>query len=116
TAYVLVREPVEDADDVPTCLVKLTTGFDCPGCGGTRAAFYLLRGDLRAAARHHLLFGFVAPFLASAYLASSAGRIFGWRLPQLRPGPATVSVLLGVLGVVTVARNLPWDPFTWFYV
>jgi len=116
TAYVLVREPVEDAAGVTTCLVKLTTGFDCPGCGGTRAFFYLVRGDLPAAARHHLVFVFIAPFLVYAYLAWAAGRIFGWRLPQLRPGPATVGVLLGVLGVFAVARNLPWEPFTWFYV
>ena len=47
----------------PTCLLKLTTGLDCPGCGGTRALWYLLHGDLPAAARHHFLFVFALPFL-----------------------------------------------------
>jgi hypothetical protein len=115
-AYVLVREPVDDAAAVTTCLAKLTTGFDCPGCGGTRAFFYLLQGNIPAAARHHLVFVFAVPFLAWAYLAWAGNRVFGWRLPQLRPGPAAVTALLTVLGVFSVLRNLPWEPFTWFYV
>ena len=52
-AYVLYTNPTDgNADSVPTCLVKLTTGFDCPGCGGTRAFYYALHGNLPAAARH----------------------------------------------------------------
>ncbi len=58
-----------DADAAPSCLLKLTTGFTCPGCGGTRAAWYLLHGDLGAAARHHLLFVFAVPFLIYMYVA-----------------------------------------------
>ena len=38
--------PPSGAFDSPTCLVKMTTGFDCPGCGGTRAFWYLLHGDV----------------------------------------------------------------------
>src|SRR5512142_1777059 len=42
-AYALLKNPTEDgAFTSPTCLIKLTTGFDCPGCGGTRAFWYLL--------------------------------------------------------------------------
>src|SRR4051794_31230744 len=37
--YTFVTHPTSaGADSVPTCLAKMTTGFDCPGCGGTRAA------------------------------------------------------------------------------
>lgn len=115
-AYVLVREPLDGAADETTCLLKFTTGYDCPGCGGTRAFFYLLQGNLPAAARHHLVFVFVLPFLAYAYLVWAANLVFGWRLPQLRPGPGAVGILLGSLGVFAVLRNLPWEPFSWFYV
>lgn len=115
-AYVMVNEPVDSAGDVTTCVVKLTTGFDCPGCGGTRAFFYLLQGNLPAAARHHLLFVFAVPFLVYAYAVWAGNRVFRWRLPALRPGPLAIGVFLTTLGVFTVLRNLPFLPFIWFFV
>jgi hypothetical protein len=115
-AYVLSREPVDSAGDVTTCLLKLTTGFDCPGCGGTRAFYYLVQGNIPAAARHHLVFVFAVPFLVYAYAVWAGNRVFRWRLPQLRPGPLAFVVFLITLGAYTVLRNLPWAPFTWFYV
>ena len=115
-AFVLVREPVDAAADTPSCLLKYTTGYDCPGCGGTRAFFFLLQGNLPAAARHHLVFIFAVPFLLYAYLAWAGNRVFGLRLPQLRPAPGAIGAVLIALGVFTVLRNLPWEPFSWFYV
>lgn len=115
-AYVLAREPVDGAGDVTTCVLKLTTGFDCPGCGGTRAFFYLVQGNLPAAARHHLVVVFAVPFLLYAYLTWAGNRIFRWRLPQVRPGPLAIGAFLISLGVYAVLRNLPWEPFSWFYV
>ena len=62
-AYTLGAHPTGiGAFDSPTCLVKLTTGFDCPGCGGTRAFYYLLHGNVPAAARSHIMAVFAAPF------------------------------------------------------
>ena len=117
TTYVLASDPVDaGADAVPTCIVKLATGFDCPGCGGTRAAWYLLHGDLAAAARHHLMFVFAVPFMLYAYVAWAAGQAFGWKIPQLRVSPVGVGMFLVVWGVFAVLRNLPWAPFTWFFV
>src|SRR5690606_23027819 len=50
-SYVLVSNPTDaGANDISTCLVKLTTGLDCPGCGGTRAFYYLLTGNVPEAA------------------------------------------------------------------
>lgn len=115
-AYFSIREPVDGAFDETTCLLKMTTGFDCPGCGGTRAFFYLTHGNLPAAARHHLLFVFAVPFLVYMYVAWAGNRVFGWRLPQLRVTPTTIGVFLGAAGVFAVLRNLPFAPFTWFYV
>jgi hypothetical protein len=115
--YTLVTDPTDSGPDaLPTCLLKLTTGLDCPGCGGTRAFWYVLHGDLGAAARHHLLFVFVLPYLLYLYVAWAVQHMFGRRLPQLPLTPAVlVGFLLGWL-VFSVARNLPWVPFTWFYV
>ncbi|MGW4463395.1 DUF2752 domain-containing protein [Micromonospora sp. NPDC004704] len=115
--YTLYADPTRSAPDAaPTCLLKLTTGLDCPGCGGTRAFWYLLHGDLPAAARHHILFVFAVPFLLYVYAAWAGKQLFGWRLPQLSIGPVTIGVFLAAWMAFSVLRNLPWTPFTWFYV
>ena len=117
TTYVLAADPTDSqADAVPTCLLKLTTGFDCPGCGGTRAFFYLLYGNIPAAARHHAMFVFALPFLLYAFVAWGGREVFRWRLPMLRFGPKTVGIFIAAWGVFSVLRNLPWPPFTWLYV
>jgi hypothetical protein len=115
--YTVLTKPTEStADALPSCLLKLTTGLDCPGCGGTRAFWYVLHGDIGAAARHHLLFVFALPFLLYLYVAWAVRHMFGLRLPQFTLSPkVVVGFLVGWL-VFSVARNLPWAPFTWFYV
>lgn len=115
--YTLLSDPTDSAPDaLPTCVLKLTTGLDCPGCGGTRAFWYVLHGNLPAAARHHLLFVFALPFLIYLYVAWAGRQAFGWRLPQLRIGPSVIGVFLAAWLAFSVLRNLPWAPFTWFYV
>jgi hypothetical protein len=117
TSYVLLADPTDGgAGATPTCLLKLTTGFDCPGCGGTRAFWYVLHGNLPAAARHHAVFVFALPFLAYLLVAWVGREMFRWRLPMPRIGPTTIGVFLAVWGVFSVLRNLPWPPFIWFYV
>ncbi|MEV1286950.1 DUF2752 domain-containing protein [Micromonospora sp. NPDC049679] len=115
--YTTLVDPTDStADAAPTCLLKLTTGLDCPGCGGTRAFWYVLHGDLPAAARHHILFVFALPFLLYLYVAWAGERMFRWRLPQLRITPAVVGVFLAAWLAFSVLRNLPWAPFAWLYV
>jgi len=46
--------------EVSTCLVRSATGVSCPGCGMTRAASALLRGDLRTSWTFHPLAPLVA--------------------------------------------------------
>src|SRR5689334_10382451 len=108
--YTLVTDPTNsDAFSAPPCLLKLTTGFDCPCCGGTRAFWYLIHGNLPQAARHHAVFVFAVPFLLYMYVAWSAKAIFKRDvLPALRLSPLTVGAFLGVWLVFSVLRNLPW--------
>ncbi|MFC6017314.1 DUF2752 domain-containing protein [Plantactinospora solaniradicis] len=115
--YTLFTDPAHSAPDAaPSCILKLTTGLDCPGCGGTRAFWYLLHGDLPAAARHHLMFVFAVPFLLYIYLAWTGRQVFGWRLPQLEITPKMIGIFLAAWAVFTVLRNLPWAPFDYLYV
>ncbi|MFF0376930.1 DUF2752 domain-containing protein [Actinoplanes missouriensis] len=115
--YTLVSDPISsEAGAEPTCILKYLTGFVCPGCGGTRAAWYLLHGDLPAAARHHAMFVFAVPFLLYLYVAWAGRRLFNLRLPQLTISPAAMITFMAVWGVWSILRNLPWAPFTAFYV
>ena len=56
-------------DDGPTvCPFALCTGMACPGCGMTRAASHLIRGDLSTALGYHPLIPFIAAISAGGWL------------------------------------------------
>jgi hypothetical protein len=113
---VLIRPTSVFGATHPTCIVRLLTGFDCPGCGGTRAAWYLLHGDLADAARHNAPFVVAVPFLMYMYIAWTLNTLFGWKVPQLRLSTTSLIVFMGAWMAFSVLRNLPWAPFTWLYV
>jgi hypothetical protein len=116
-SYVWISNPTNGgAADVPTCIVKLTTGFDCPGCGGTRAFYYLLHGNVAEAARYHVMAVFAAPFLVWLYLAWAVKRVSGRQLPVPNLSPRAISLFLAAWALFMVVRNLPFAPFTALYV
>jgi hypothetical protein len=117
-AYTLLMRPTSaGATDVPTCVMKLFTGFDCPGCGGTRAAWYLLHGDIPAAAHHHAMLVFAAPFLAYMYVSWTLNRLANRQvLPVLRLSSGAMIGFLVAWLMFSVVRNLPWAPFDWLFV
>jgi hypothetical protein len=102
------------------CLLRLTTGWDCPLCGGTRMGAAVLRGDLVAAwyANPVALVGgsVLLVWLAGAVLYQ-AGVL---RRPLPRPrgtvGRIVAGALLLVLVVFAVGRNLPFGPLAAFRV
>ncbi|BCJ34881.1 hypothetical protein Athai_23840 [Actinocatenispora thailandica] len=98
------------------CAFKALTGLDCPGCGGTRAFWYLLHGNLPEAARNHVLAVFAAPFVAYAYVAWALRRVFGITLPMPRIPSLALALFAGAWLAFFVLRNLPWAPFTYLYV
>ena len=86
----------------PICIFHAVTGGYCPGCGATRALCALSRGDLPAAWHYNALLVAVLPLLVIA----------AWqprRLAQARPVWIWTLVLL--IGLFTVARNIPLPPF-----
>jgi hypothetical protein len=116
-AWVWVMDPTDaGADYASTCIIKMTTGLDCPGCGGTRAFFYLMHGNLPDAARHHLMAVFAAPFLVWLYVAWTVKHVWGRRIPVPRLSATAISIYLAAWMVFMVVRNLPWAPFTSLFV
>jgi hypothetical protein len=85
---------IQPSDDGPTiCPIALLTGVPCPGCGMTRAASALLRGDLTLALDYHPLI----PLIAVLTVAGWAW----WLLRRTgRMKPMSNRVLnLGLIGV-----------------
>ena len=90
----------------PVCLFHELTGLNCPGCGGTRAAYQLLHGHFLLALRDNAL------FVVTLAALMVRGAWFAAR--KLRGQPATLAVppralwtFLTVAVVFSVLRNLP---------
>ena len=92
------------ADEGPgLCLVRRCTGAWCPGCGSTRAARHLLRGDVGAAwADHPWVVLVVAQALVVALVAVASARA---RAALRR---ATTRPLVAVLGANVVLALVVW--------
>ena len=98
---------------LPGCLFHRWTGFDCPGCGMTRAANATLHGRFGEAFRFNPL-GMV---LLPAALLGLGLESIGW--VRDRPPPVKFRIggrwawwLLAVLLAFWVLRNVPLWPFT----
>lgn len=57
------------------CVLNKLTGYYCPGCGGTRATFALLRGDIMRALYFHPFVVYVAVFGGWFMLSQTIERI-----------------------------------------
>ncbi len=115
--YVLAFDPTDQRrDPLGPCAFKAITGYDCPGCGGTRMVYYLLHGNLGEAARHHVIALIAVPVVVYYFVAWAARRVSALRLPIPHiPGKAWGAYLAAWL-VFSVARNLPWEPFNYLFV
>ena len=94
----------------PICLFHSLTGWNCPGCGATRAAYQLLHGHLLHALQDNALFILV--------LAALAAQGLWLAMKKIRNQPVAFGVSPGLLRAFLVAvfvftglRNLP--AFVW---
>ena len=95
---------------IPPCLFHRLTGWNCPGCGATRALYALLHGDVIAALHDNALAVGALPSLAWMAIRNVFRRRQGQRMAEaIRP--AWFWSFFGVMAVFTVLRNLP--AFTW---
>jgi hypothetical protein len=110
-SVVYVIDPNKPGNPYPGCLLKETTGLDCPGCGGTRAMHALLQGDVGLAADHYLPIFLLLPvalYLTLRYILSQ----FDVTIPAPRMTRSMGWALAISMMVFTVARNLPIEPLS----
>lgn len=65
------------------CVFHLLTGLYCPGCGGTRAVRYLLKGQLGNSVQYHPLVLYAAVLMLMGGVGAGLARVTGkpkWRL------------------------------------
>ena len=86
----------------PICVFHAVTGWYCPGCGATRALCALSHGDLSGAWHYNALLIAVLPLLLVAAWQPQ-------RVSQVRP--VWIWTLVILIGLFTVARNIPLPPF-----
>ena len=97
---VLALVPI--VEDGPTiCPFALTTGIACPGCGMTRAAAQLFRGDFGAAMTLH-------PLVPAIALLGLGGWIWFWLRRTGRAQPMSSRVLNGILISTLIALVAVW--------
>ena len=90
----------------PICLFHQLTGLNCPGCGGTRAAYALLHGNVALALKDNMLFVLLIPAVVLRGVWFAGKKSLGRPAGQFFPAKF-LWVLLAVAVIFTVLRNLP---------
>ena len=109
-AYVFAFEPGKTGL-FPICMFRFLTGYQCPGCGSTRAMHQILHGHLLAAFMLNPLFLIALPFIFYAFLRYTITVMRGG-VP--RPNALPASYIYAIFFVVVsfwIFRNTPFYPF-----
>jgi hypothetical protein len=109
-AYLFAFEPGRTGF-FPICMFRFLTGYQCPGCGSTRALHQILHGHLVAAFMLNPLFLIALPFIFYAFLRYTITVLRGG-VP--RPNALPASYIYAIFFVVVsfwIFRNTPFYPF-----
>lgn len=103
---------IAPSDDGPTiCPFALCTGTACPGCGLTRAAAHLLRGDWATALSYHPLVPLIGAQLIAGWIwftLSKARRVAPMSQRLLRFSMVTTTLALALVwGLRLATGTLP---------
>ena len=86
----------------PTCPFYQLLHLYCPGCGSTRATFYLLNGDIPGVFRSNPIY-LPTIFLLLFILVSKNKTV----------RPLILKIWIAIIILFWICRNLPWYPFTY---
>jgi hypothetical protein len=104
---------VDPTHGPPVCPFKAVTGWDCPGCGGTRALHQLFTGHLGAALSYNVLAVVILPVLLWGLFVSLTGALGGPRWKSVSIARPWIWIAFAVVITFWVVRNLPVAPFDW---
>lgn len=97
----------EQAAWMPKCMIHTLTGWQCPGCGITRATHALLHGEFARAIAYNWFFVISIPYLLAVLAVCNIPALS--RRPRLRnavAGVRTAWVYVALFGLWFVIRNI----------
>jgi hypothetical protein len=95
----------------PRCPFRALTGFQCPGCGSTRACYELLHLHPVAAFKLNPLMMLTLPFVVYGFLGFTKSAITGQPQRRIFIPPIYLWAWLVLLVFFWIFRNTPWYPF-----
>src|SRR5260370_30137246 len=95
----------------PRCPFRMVTGFQCPGCGSTRACYQLLHLHPIAAFKLNPLIVLTLPFIVYGFLGFTRSAITGQPHRRIFIPPFYLCAWLGLLIFFWIFRNTPLYPF-----
>jgi hypothetical protein len=98
-------------DFFPKCPFRTLTGFQCPGCGSTRAFHQLLHLHPIAAFKLNPLMVLTLPFIVYGFLGFTKSALTGRPQRHLFIPPIYLWAWLVLLIFFWIFRNTPWYPF-----
>ena len=109
-AYLFIFEPGKTGF-FPPCPFRFLTGWQCPGCGSTRALHQILHGHFEAAFMLNPLLTLGIPLMLFAFLRYS---VIVMRAGVPRPNALPAPYIYAMFFVIVsfwVFRNTPFYPF-----
>lgn len=86
------------------CIFHKITGYQCPGCGITRALFSLIQGDIKKAFSYNQLIFFLAPFIIAYFIYTNYIYILGKRQSKIAQNIITITSV--ILIIITIAYGI----------
>jgi len=112
SVFLFIFNPTSPANQFfPKCPFRMLTGWQCPGCGSTRACYQLIHLHPVAAFKLNPFMMMTLPFLIYGLLGFTKSAITG--KPQRRVFIPSIYLWAWLVVMLTfwIFRNTPWYPF-----